>query len=201
MSKIRGQIELGTARGNAIYKSCLDPEVKTIVEIGTWNGRGSTACVLEAILPRGEDCEFYTLEVNAERYQQAKETDPIRPNIHFILGRIVEVEEFIMDGFPPDQPRLSEWLPISIMEHRSTKNVLDRLPEIIDFLILDGGEFTTKAELSILKDRTKAVFLDDTYKMKNFANRIFLLDSDSFEAVEDVPPQDGHHGWSIFRRV
>jgi len=203
---MQGQINLGTPRGETIKNIChYQSEVKTIVEIGTWNDRGSTMCVLEGLRLRdnGEQCEFYTLEVNRARYEEAKEIDPHLPNVHFILGRIIEVEDFITDNFPPHQPRLPEWLPISIEDHKAVDNVLHRLPSKIDFLILDGGEVSTKAELSLLYDRCNYIFLDDTIKLKNIYNRQRLIDSPEFKLLIDEPaaPRGGHNGWSLFKRI
>ncbi len=208
-----GQINLGTHRGFIIEKIASQADVKTIVEIGTWNGCGSTRCVLEAMRNR-EDCSFYTLEVNKEMYKKAIKYDPQLPHVHFINGRIIEVEDFVTSPWPRDQPLLGQWLPISIREHEQVENVLDQLPEVIDFLILDGGEFSTRAEWEILRDRTKYVFLDDTAKLKNKANRKELINSSDFETLIDIPqgqqallrghggPEQGdnHCGWSVFMR-
>lgn len=56
-------------------------------------------------------------------------------------------------------------------------NVLEYLPQKIDFLILDGGEFTSYYEYLILKNRSKYIFLDDTCTptIKNYATRMDLI--------------------------
>ena len=58
-NKPLGQINLGTERGQIIKDLASMPTVRTIVEIGTWNGYGSTQCVLEGIKDK-KDCEFST---------------------------------------------------------------------------------------------------------------------------------------------
>ena len=207
-NKPLGQINLGTERGQIIKDLASMPTVKTIVEIGTWNGYGSTQCVLAGIKDK-KGCEFYTIEVNKEMYQKALRSDPKLPYVHFINGRIIEVDDFISEEYwPPAQSHnLSKWLPISIKDHDEVDNVLHMLPKNIDFLILDGGEFSTRAEWEILRDRTKFVFLDDTEALKNIANREELLESGEFDLIKDVrapsphdPVQEYHHGWSVFLR-
>ena len=44
-----GQINLNDEAGSYIFNICKREDVQTIVEIGTWNGRGSTLCIYEAI--------------------------------------------------------------------------------------------------------------------------------------------------------
>jgi len=45
-------------------------------------------------------------------------------------------------------------------------NILPQIPDQIDLLILDGGEFSTYAEWVVLKDRSKIIMLDDTKVLK-----------------------------------
>ena len=198
----RGQILLGSERGKCIYELCQLNHVKNIVEIGTWYGGGSTACVLEAInrpsysIVKNERVyEFFTLEIDRKMYDIATKNRPDMTNIHFIYGSIVKSEDLIKDELKG--PQLA-WLQDDVANTDSAPYVLDQMPKTIDFLILDGGEFSSKKEFEVLKDRTKMIFLDDTHALKNRDNRQYMLQSDEYDCIADVTPRNGHNGWSAF---
>ena len=195
---MEGQINLNTPPGDKIKEITELENVSTIVEIGTWNGRGSTRCVLEGMEGK-ESAEFYTLECNKKEYDVAKSADPGVSNVHFLLGRIIE-EQDLDEIDLVDEGWLNEtvWLEQDKVAMREVPNVLDTLPSEIDFLILDGGEFSTRKELQLLKERSKYIFLDDTTVRKNKANRVDLKLSDDFITMEDH--QDDRNGWSLFVR-
>lgn len=198
-----GQITPDSDRGQLIYNTIVEnKDIGTIVEIGTWNGKGSTLCVMRALMQRPK-CNFYTLEVNESRFLEAKILDPMTPNIHYLLGRIIEVEDFSTEGMPEHQKSVLRWLPESISDHNKVSNVLHKIPSIIDFLILDGGEFSTRAEWEILRDRTEYVFLDDIECLKNILNHAELMESKDFEMIEHKTkhPMGIHNGYSLFKRI
>ena len=61
-----GQMGRGSRAGVVIYRLAKDTDNQVFVEIGTWNGRGSTQCIMEPLLQRIDDCVLYSLEVNRE---------------------------------------------------------------------------------------------------------------------------------------
>ena len=65
-----GQITMGTDLGKFIYKTCLsDSKIKTVVDIGTWDGRGSTECAIEGLKNSGrEDITLVSFETNKQFY-------------------------------------------------------------------------------------------------------------------------------------
>lgn len=54
-----GQINIHSAFGKIIYDLSKRLDVINIVEVGTWNGEGSTQCILRAI---DNSKRFYTIE-------------------------------------------------------------------------------------------------------------------------------------------
>ena len=82
-----GQINRGSSLGEIIYNICLQVDVKTIVEIGTWNGMGSTKCIYDAISIKSGDYLVYTLECNEKFYNSCIENYKALPklkNFNFI---------------------------------------------------------------------------------------------------------------------
>jgi hypothetical protein len=74
--------------------------------------------------------------------------------------------------------------------------VLDELPETIDFLLLDGGEYTTLYEFSVLFGRcTKYIALDDTKMDKCKEIHKILTDNPDWNEIVAL---DCRNGFSIF---
>ena len=65
-----GQVNRGSLFGERIYQYSSNKNFKNFVDIGTWNGQGSTKCFADAILKRSDDSSLYSLEANIEFYNQ-----------------------------------------------------------------------------------------------------------------------------------
>lgn len=139
---------------------------KTFLEIGTWNGLGSTLAFSQGFKSRNDDYIFYSLECNKEKCEQAKLLYKSNKKMN-ILNEVIwnqEPDNFY-DIFP--QCKLNKtyerWNTVDIINMKKCNLFLDRenLPEIFDVLLLDGGEFTTYFEYKKLKDRCKYLLLDD----------------------------------------
>ena len=148
---IKGQIVRGSVLGEKIYNLCRQPDVKTIVEIGTWQGMGSTKCIYDAVA--GTRKEVFSLECNSIRHEEAKvNLGFLPPNFHLILGTVINAEdiaplrESLSDG-------LKVWLDEDMSWMRQIPNVVDQLPKEIDVLIIDGGEFTGKMEFDFISTK------------------------------------------------
>jgi len=187
-----GQINLGTPAGDCIKSVASNPNVKTIVEIGTWNGAGSTRCIHAGM---SADDVLYSLECNRSMYESALPLWEDKENVHLIFGRIIEEQEMDISNLSREE---TVWYTNDIVAMRECPNVISELPESIDLLVLDGGEFSTLAEFSKLVDRSTYIFLDDTICRKTKEVRRILMDSEDFETLEDSP--NDRHGWSLFRR-
>ena len=174
-----GQINRGTFFGDQIYSLSFNNNFKNYVEVGTWNGQGSTKCFMDALLQRNDESTLYSLEANAEFYNQAKRYwDPlvltvrtITPKLHLLYGRIIEAGELVSAEEVLTHSRFHQhpwlqWRNRNIKEYGQCENVIHQLPAEIDVLLLDGGQFSTRAEFHRLKDRTKIVLLDDTQSFK-----------------------------------
>lgn len=191
-----GQINKKTLRWKLIQEFLEQNEVNTIVEIGTWKGMGSTLCILEN---KSENANFITLETDKQNYEIAKiNLSDYQNKLKMINGRIIEIDE--IKNFISDIDLSSEqqsWLNNDLVNFENTLNVIEQLPEKIDFLLLDGGEFSTYPEWVKLKNRTKVVALDDIYVLK--CNKIFkeLSNDSNYEKISET--SEGH-GFSIFKK-
>ena len=138
----------------------------TFLEIGTWNGLGSTKQFVEVLESREDDYIFYSLECNIDKSEYAKNLYKNNAKIH-ILNEVIfnnEPKNFY-EVFPQCKSNelYKKWNDVDMINMKKCELFLERkdLPDIFDVILLDGGEFTTYFEFQILKDRCKYLMLDD----------------------------------------
>jgi hypothetical protein len=190
--------------GRYIVDICKYDDVKNIVEVGTWNGLGTTRCVIEGIRQSNkQDYRFISIECNKVMYDEAiiNNKNNVCDNIKFIYGKIVD--ESVIDKWF-DLSTLSQeqigWLSQDIEWMKQVPNIIEYIPHKIDFLILDGGEFSTYPEWLILKDRVKYVALDDTTQLKCSKIREEILNNPSYTIIKDNI-NGSRYGMTIFKNI
>jgi hypothetical protein len=202
-----GQITMHTKSGKEIHRILHeDNTIKRIVEIGTWNGRGSTMCIIHGI--QGQNVEsFQSIECNRDKHIAAVEfLEPqIDDNTVLIWGSIIDTKYVGSEAYRANFPelakseRLTGWFDIDLKNCEAAPNVLKDIPEQIDFLLLDGGEYTTLSEFEILLPRCVGyIALDDTFMDKSREARRRLTESFEWHEVVSL---DCRNGFSIFKRV
>ena len=162
-----------------ITKYASNLQYKNFLEIGTWNGLGSTKAFSYGFKNRSDDYVFYSLECNADKCADAINLYSDNNKIH-ILNEVIWNEEpsDFYQVFPQclTNNTYKHWNEVDIINMKKCKLFLNRpnLPDIFDILLLDGGEFTTYYEFQILKNRCKVLMLDDTNtdKCKLIVNEI-----------------------------
>jgi hypothetical protein len=139
---------------------------KNFLEIGTWNGLGSTMCFANGLKNRTDDYVFYSLECNKDKSADAVKLYAGREQIH-ILNEVIWNEEpsDFYKIFPQclTDSTYKYWNEVDLINMKRCNLFLKRenLPEKFDVILLDGGEFTTYYEFQLLKDRCKILMLDD----------------------------------------
>jgi hypothetical protein len=149
-----------------ITKYASNPEYKTFLEIGTWNGLGSTRAFSNGFKNRLDDYIFYSLECNTDKCNDAAQLYKDNNKIH-ILNEVIWNEEpsNFYEIFPQclTNEMYKHWNEVDIINMKKCNLFLNRdnLPSMFDVLLLDGGEFTTYFEFQLLKNRCKILMLDD----------------------------------------
>lgn len=165
-----GQID-GDTFSTFIQSYSSNDQYKTFLEIGTWNGLGSTKHFVQTLSTRDDDFVFYSLECNADKAQQAMELYQHIPKVH-ILNEVIWNEEpaDFYEIFPQCKSNelYKKWNTVDMINMKKCNVFLNRpnLPKVFDVLLLDGGEFTTYYEFQLLKDKCKILMLDDIYTDK-----------------------------------
>jgi len=199
-SNTTGQITPNGAVGKTLIRYIKD--VKNIVEIGTWNGLGSTRCFLMGLQP---ETKFYTLETNKDKYLIAQENlkSLVTPNVNFLWGSILKPEDVKdVEVVFPEMRTNSEfrrWHSLDMANLANSPNVRSELPEQIEFLLLDGGEFTTWYEfVSLFRSCSRYIALDDVNVSKSKKIREYLKMHAFWTEVEYIPERNG---FSLFKRM
>jgi hypothetical protein len=193
--------------GRVLASVLAGAEPKAIVEIGTWNGLGSTLCILQGL--QGAPYEsFHSIECNREKLLAAKQNleDFAEPRVHLLWGTVLHSDTLHIEAFKEHfadsfarSPQMLQWAEVDLENCLAAPNVLGELPAAIDFLLLDGGEFTTWQEFQLLLPRCVGyIALDDVHTEKCKGAREHLLSMSA--AWEEVYYSEGRNGFSIFRR-
>jgi len=67
-SEKAGQVQRGDGLYEYICSSAADLNNKTFLEVGTWNGLGSTQAFLCGLKDREDEYEFFSLESNVDKW-------------------------------------------------------------------------------------------------------------------------------------
>ena len=194
--EIQGQI-----LPNSEFAKVIDYVITTykpyhILEIGTWKGLGSTKSIIDSIILNNLDCNFISIESNLKFYNQAQKNLIRYANyVNLNYGRIIEKQD-ILDYCNNEHVEINnKWLEDDLNDIENNANIFHIIPNNIDFLLLDGGEYSTYSEWRKLKSRTKIVAMDDTFTMKcKFINQE-LLDDKNYNCLIN---SNDRNGFSVF---
>ena len=189
----------------------IDTNNKTFLEIGTWNGLGSTRIFVNALNTRIEigklrltsmlpdakeyfDYTFYSLECNTVKRRTAAALYSKFKNVHMLNEVLFNKLPSNFDEVFPEG-RNDRRNKIDLENMAKCKLFLDRdnLPDIFDVVLLDGGAYTTYFEFQMLKDRCKYLLLDDIRNVKNKKIVEIIKDNPTHWAVleEDSSNRNG----------
>lgn len=150
-----------------IKSYAMNKSYNKYLEIGTWNGLGSTKAFVDGFETRDDNNYiFYSLECNKEKWNDASKLYSKNERIH-ILNEVIwnEQPNDFYEIFPQclTNENFKHWNEVDITNMKDCKLFLDRqdLPSHFDVVLLDGGEFTTYHEFKILENKTKILMLDD----------------------------------------
>jgi len=198
-----GQINLDSKFGQKLNELCNLDEVQMIVDIGTWNGLGSTKIIANVVENSNGSKELYSYEVNREKFQYANALY-LDDNIHIIHGSVLPKQpsiKQILDVFP-ELPKNSELLNWHMTDLENIKTTSESfVPENIDLLLLDGGELTTHFDFLFLKDRCQQyIMISGSNHRKGKPTHDNLSNDSDFILIQNEPNDKEGQGWSVFKR-
>jgi len=197
-----GQINMNSDFGNCIYRICLNESIQNIFEVGSWNGEGSTVCVMNSIINK-PNSKLYSLEANLDMFNKAlhfwsnfntkDKLILLNGTLHNKIADLNELNKIYNNNIPYF---VEHYIPEKKLLETSKLININNIDNI-DVIILDGGEYSTEEDFKILINKNpKYICLDDVnvYKCKNI--RQMLLDNSEWELYQENLNQ--RNGWTIF---
>jgi hypothetical protein len=189
LSRSYGQIDDKTSGGKLIYEFIQKFNIQNVLEIGTWNGLGSTLVIHNALASKDLKFSFTSIETDKIAYNYARKNLKHFP-INLKLGRIIEIRDLpdpsLIDFRKHNlNPENIEWFYQDLRRYKKTKNINSHLKNQYDFIFFDGGEFSTFAEFKLLYSRTRYFGLDDIQTYKQYEVLDFInKNQNKFELIE-----------------
>lgn len=204
-----GQITRTSSFGAALFAIASQRYFHIFLDVGTWNGLGTTKILVEATASN-ELAEIYSIEANPALYAEAKKNwQPCPGRLRLLWGRIAtrmmpEVEVTRHHLFPKIQPHFDLHYAQDVEDFMRAPMV--ELPRYVDVAVMDGGEFCGRSDLeTVLSLRPKLIALDDVNTMKNEGNYRALLSSGEWHLVAQGENwailQRGSSAWQRFTEV
>jgi len=197
-----GQIKYNDSMGQVIAQYANDIRFRNYLEIGTWNGGGSTYCFAKGFENRDPSsfC-FASLEINKQLYEIAKEKYKDIKYIHIENASILKWEDFpthINELLELFENINTEWLKDDLSSLNSAK-YMDFAEFTPDVVLLDGSEYLTYLEYKKLESSIKVFILDDinTEKCKKIVEELENNSSWKMKFME----RNQRNGWSVFEKI
>lgn len=203
----------------AIARVAATPGVRHMLEIGSSSGAGSTEAFIAGALANPAEPVLHCIEVSAARHVALRERHAERRFVRCYLASSVglegfatseEVERFYetvdskLRAFALRQ--VLGWLEQD-MTYIATRDVPANGIELVkreagvecfDAVLVDGSEFTAKAELGAVYG-ARFVLLDDICTFKNHGNFRALAEDPAYRLVETS--SELRNGYAVFERV
>jgi hypothetical protein len=161
--------------GRAIATTILSFGYRSGIEIGSWDGSGSTS-VIVAALSRQPQPRLVAIESVRERHERLAERFAETPWVEAYHGSSISAGSLTPRSFadvwnsphnrlayPEDQVR--GWWDqfIEYMDSSPAGDLEAHPADSYDFALLDGSEFTGLDEFRLLRGRVRCFMLDDVY--------------------------------------
>ena len=212
--KGRGEVDGESEMGKCLRALAHSPQFICYVEIGTATGLGSTLALMEGILPREDNAALWSVECVpllhdiAQKNWRGRDTGG---RLHLIHGSVVRTDEIMSPQEAQAHPLctgaggkevrgfVTRSYPKNCEAVAAAPDALPLIPDAIDVLLLDGGEFSSHAEFAKLHSRARVIVLDDSHRaIKNYHVREELQRNAKWQMIVERP--DERNGWCIFCR-
>ena len=210
--KSRGEVDEQSEMGKCLRALARSPMFIRYVEIGSATGMGSTLQLMGGILSRKDDSALWSVECVPLMHHVAAKNWRGRDTggkLRLIHGSVIRADEMMTADEAKAHPLsaqneetmhfVNRAYPKNRAAVAAAPDALHLLPDCIDVLLLDGGEFSTHAEFVKLRGRAKVLVLDDSHRaIKNYRVREELQSDPEWRMILERP--DDRNGWCIFCR-
>lgn len=182
------EITAQDAFGRAMEKCIRKYAIKKILEIGAFDGDGSTQVLARALTAKNGEKILVSLEEQAERFQnlvanttsyhfaQAVQMSSIGRSSFTARNFDKDVWNSSFNGLCYPKKQVEEWhAEDSARISHIANGFLECSDESWDAVLIDGGEFFGWDEFRLLRSRSRCFFLDDAFHaFKTFRVRVEL---------------------------
>lgn len=204
---------------DAIYKLSQNKSVKTILEIGSSSGNGSTEAFVRGMVKNPNQPTLYCIELSYPRFlalQQRYRYNPfvICYNVSSVPPEAFPSEEEVLYFMRTEDTSLRgtpeseviRWLRedleylqrFNVSHHGIELIKSERKIEHFDLVLIDGSEFTGLAELKLVYG-ARFILLDDIRAFKNYYNFQRLSKDPNYRLIE--VNRGLRNGYAIFERI
>ena len=203
----------------AIQRIVQNEDIKTVLEIGSLSGEGSTEALVTGMRQNPNNPTLFCIEISKPRFAELKKRyandDFVKCyNVSTVsLEQFAEEEEVIsfynnintsLRVYPLEH--VIDWRRDNIkyveesgLEQNGIKKIKqEKNIDFFDVVIIDGSQFTGRVELDEIYG-AKFIMLDDINTLKNYHNHGRLLSDSNYVLVEQNLFL--RHGYSIFKKV
>lgn len=164
------EIMLNDAFGRAIHDTIRSCNVRTVIEIGSWDGLGSTTVLMHALQPLPAK-HLVCVEPNPDRHASLQKVVAGKPWITTVCRRSVARDAMTCKTFEAAWTSPYNRLPYTEEVVRKWWNeqcdgagYLETLTtEEFDAALIDGCEFAGYDDFRLLRDRVRVLMLDDVF--------------------------------------
>ncbi|MBW4558381.1 MAG: FkbM family methyltransferase [Trichormus sp. ATA11-4-KO1] len=203
----------------AIQKIAREENIRTVLEIGSSSGEGSTEAFVTGLRENPNNPQLFCIEVSKSRFNELKKRYENYNFVNCYNVSSVKIENFpeeqeVIDFYNNIQNNLKlypldivlNWLKQDI-EYVSQSGVsesgiekikLEHNINYFDLVLIDGSEFTGYAELNEVYG-ANFICLDDITTFKNYQNHQRLLADKNYILI--YQNTNVRNGYSIFKKI
>ena len=195
-----------------------DPAIKTILEIGSSSGQGSTRAFVDAIAAKPQPPLLFCMDISKARFQKLKRYYKNRSFVKVYNQSSVPLTAFMsateIKQFTIDYPHhcthasretMLRWLKMDvdyIVDHAIEQNGIRTIMQEhalsrFDMVLIDGSAFTGRAELQMVYG-ADYLLLDDINDIKNLLNYRQLYADPAYELIAQNWVL--RNGYAMFRK-
>jgi len=168
------EITLNDEFGRAIVTTIQRLSIQSVIEIGSWDGTGSTAVIASALRDMPEP-RLVCVEPDIHRHAALQRVVSGLPWVTTVCRRSVsaasltprcfaDVWDSPHNNLPYEEHLVREWWGETRARHAGELGYLESLTtERWDAALIDGCEFAGYDDFRLLKDRVRVLMLDDAF--------------------------------------
>ncbi|MEM9542770.1 MAG: hypothetical protein AAGA60_25165 [Cyanobacteria bacterium P01_E01_bin.42] len=204
---------------DAIQSIARDEPIRTLLEIGSFTGQGSTEAFVKGLLENPYQPHLFCIEAVDNLFFELEKRYRDYPQVHCYHASTVAVEDFpspeTVRAFYENHPQtlkqpsveiILEWLEQDrnyLASNDITPHIIPRIQqeyqiERFDVVLIDGSEFTGAIELEQVYG-ANIIILDDINTLKNYYSYHRLIDDPAY--VQTGYNLILRNGYAIFYRL